>query len=71
MINFYRSLTNLVVKEKGEAKATKGSVNFSISLKYGINQRTFFIIVSEHRTSPAYLTIIDEWAYGLVWLVSG
>ena len=27
-----RSLTNLVVKEKGEAKATRGSVDFSFSL---------------------------------------
>ena len=40
--NQKRSLTNPVVKEKGEAKATIGSVDFSFSLTHvhGICQRT-------------------------------
>ena len=39
--NNFHSLTNSVVKEKGEAKATKGSVGFSFSLTHvhGICQR--------------------------------
>ena len=48
----YRSLTNPVVKEKGEAKATRGSVDFSFSLTlfHWIYQRTITIMMPQELT---------------------